>query len=366
MKTLLTVIIAIHGIIHLLGFIKGFDIKEVKGLTMPISPSMGLVWLLAFLLMMVLVIMQYTKYEYAWLIALGAVVVSQTLIFFYWKDAKFGTIPNILILLVAIVGLGAYVIKNDFKNNVIHDFRMNNAESTDTLTESDIKHLPLIVQKYLHYTKSVGKPRVKNFKAEFVGGMRSKPDEPYMKVSSVQYNFHQNPSRHFYMEATKMGIPATGLHTYKNESATFVVCLLNWYKIVNARGEKLNQSETVTLFNDMCFISPAMLADQRISWEQINDTTVNSTFTNHNISISATLYFNQEGELQNFISMDRYHTDGSEYFNYPWATPVSNYKMINGYFLPSKALLIYQKPEGDFIYGELEYKSVKYNLPQIE
>ena len=40
--------------------------------------------------------------------------------------------------------------------------------------------------------------------------------------------------------------------------------------------------------------------------------------------------------------------------------------MINGYLLPGKAKLIYQRPDGDFTYGELEYKSVKYNLTNIE
>jgi len=41
-------------------------------------------------------------------------------------------------------------------------------------------------------------------------------------------------------------------------------------------------------------------------------------------------------------------------------------RMINGYLLPGKAKLIYQRPDGDFTYGELEYKSVKYNLTNIE
>lgn len=64
----------------------------------------------------------------------------------------------------------------------------------------------------------------------------------------------------------------------------------------------------------------------------------------------------------NFVSPDRYHTDGKKYENYPCHTPVSEYKEFSGYILPIKAKLIYQKPEGEFVYGELEYKDVKYNL----
>ena len=78
------------------------------------------------------------------------------------------------------------------------------------------------------------------------------------------------------------------------------------------------------------------------------------------------LYFKEKGKLINFISNDRFDTDGKTYTRYPWATPVKDYQMLNGYFLPSKAKLIYERPEGDFIYGELNYKNVSYNLKHME
>jgi hypothetical protein len=257
-------------------------------------------------------------------------------------------------------------MKNEFVNRVKNDYLTNNTLTTDILTENDIAHLPLVVQKYLHYTQSLGQPKVKNFRAEFVGGIRSKSEEEYMKFQSVQYNFYQKPARFFFIKASKMGLSATGLHFYENETATFEVKMLNWLKVVDAKGDKLNQAETVTLFNDMCCIAPATLIDRRITWETVNDTIVKGIFKNENITISAVLYFSEEGELVNFISNDRYDTDGKQYNNYPWATPLENYKMINGYFLPTKAKLIYQKPEGDFTYGEFEYKSLKYNLTNIK
>jgi len=168
------------------------------------------------------------------------------------------------------------------------------------------------------------------------------------------------------MTASKMGLPATGLHLYQNETATFEVKLLNWFKVVDAKGAKMNQAETVTILNDMCFIAPATLIDKRISWEAINETTVKASFKNGSISISAMLYFDKKGKLINFISNDRFDTDGKTYNSYPWATPVEDYQMLNGYFLPSKAKLIYQRPDGEFTYGELDYKNVQYNLSRIE
>ena len=362
MRIIFICIVFLHGHIHLLGFVKAFGFKEVTELTLPISKPAGIIWLLVTALFLLYGILYLLSAKYSWLIGLFAVVVSQILIIFFWKDAKFGTIPNLIIMSITLVSLGSYLLHSEFTSRVKRGFLENNTLPTDLLTKNDIAHLPLMVQKYLHYTRSVGQPKIKNFRAELVGKMRSNPGEDYMKLHSIQYNFYQNPSRYYYMTARKMGLPATGLHIYQSATATFQVRLLNWFKIIDASGDKMNQTETVTLLNEMCFMAPATLIDSRITWKVINDTTVTAIFKNGNIRVSAVLYFNEKCELVSFISNDRYDTDGKRYTNYPFKTPVEDYQRLSGYLLPGKVKLVYQLPEGDFTYGELEYKSMKYNL----
>lgn len=365
MKILFLIIVFFHGIIHLLGFLKAFDFSELKELTIPISKPIGILWLLAMLLFINYGILYLTSYRYDWLFGIIAVILSQVIIIMFWKDARFGTLPNLLILIVSIINLGSFLIKNEFTSRVIEDFSTNNSLTKEILTEKDIVDLPIPVQNYLHYTKSVGQEKIKNFKAEFEGVLRTSPDDKGMSVHSVQYNFYKNPSRYFYVSATKMGMPAVGLHIYRNESATFQVKLLNWINMVDAKGDKMTKGETVTLLNDMCLIAPATLIDDRIEWETVNDTLVKARFTNGHVKIRAELYFNKKHELVNFISYDRYEINGKNYNNYPWSTPLGNYKMINGYLLPSRGKLIYKRPEGDFTYGELVYKNVEYNLTKF-
>ena len=366
MKTIYLILILIHGAIHSLGFLKGFGIREINELSIPVSRGHGVLWLITSALFLGYGILYFMDNHYAWVPGLLAVALSQVLVILFWQDARFGTIVNVTSFLVCFVGAGSFKLHHEFSGHVKKDFSVNNTWSTEILTEADIANLPSIVQKYLHYTKSVGQPRIKNFKAEFTGGMRSTPGDDYMKVHSVQYNFLQNPSRYFLMGAKKTGLPAKGLHIYHDQRATFQVKLLNWFKVVDAKGEKLYQGETVTLFNDMCIIAPATLIDERITWEELNATTVRAHFNNRGTCISATLHFNEMGELQNFISNDRYETNGKEYINHPWATPLEDYKMLNGYLLPGRGRLIYHRPEGDFTYGELEFKDVRYNLKSPE
>ncbi len=248
----------------------------------------------------------------------------------------------------------------------------NNTHVPGIISEDAMNHLPEIVKKYMAYTGFAGKERVRSFKSEFTGGIRSNPGEKFMKLSSVQYNFMGNPARIFYIVARKMGIPAKGLHIYRNAKASFKVKIFGLFTVVDAVGPKLDQGETVTLFNDMCFIAPGTLIDKRISWEEPENWIeadgaesgykIGATFTNNGISIKADLFFKGNGQLIDFISNDRCETDGKVYNYYPWSTPVSEYREINGFRLPSKAQLIYLRPEGKFCYGEFELKNTEINI----
>jgi hypothetical protein len=107
-------------------------------------------------------------------------------------------------------------------------------------------------------------------------------------------------------------------------------------------------------------LTPASLIDDRIQWEAIDDRKVKAIFTNQGISITATLFFNQQGQLINFVSNDR--TAVSDMKEYPFLTPVSEYKNINGFNLPTYGEAIWRYPEGDFTYGKFRLQDIEYNF----
>jgi hypothetical protein len=258
-------------------------------------------------------------------------------------------------------------MKRLFKAEVRKHLNKYYRGNTEILTDKDIAHLPGIVQKYLHHVGVVGKEKVWNFRAEFKGGIRGKSSEPFMKLKSVQYNFMEDPVRLFYIVARKSGIPAKGIHIYKDSRAIMRIKILGLIPVVNAHGIEMDKGETVTVFNDMCVMAPASLIDRNIEWSDIDTHTIKASFTNGNITISAILHFDNDGRLINFISNDRYETvDGRSYENYPWETPVLEYKNYNGFNLPSRARLIYKHPDEDFCYGEFELVSMEYNCRELK
>ena len=272
---------------------------------------------------------------------------------------------KIILTILAVVGIlilnYSQHMKRTYKNEVFIGLERTSKLSAEIVQESDLEHLPLIVQKYLKYVGVVGKEKVYQMKVVLEGRIRSNPEDSWMKFTSEQYNFFDNPTRVFYFKATKLGMPATGLHLYKNGKASFKVKLLGLLKLVDAKGEKLNQAETVTLFNDMCLLAPATLISKKIEWTEIDSLTVDAQFTNENITINALLFFNNKGELINFVSNDRYETNGKEYHNYPWLTPVKKYQQIGPFKLCSDVSANYQRPDTTFSYGKFKIKKITYN-----
>jgi hypothetical protein len=234
------------------------------------------------------------------------------------------------------------------------------------VTENDVKHLPVLVQNYLRFVGVMGKPKIQNFWMKMSGTMSPKPNGSPLPMNAEQYEFFDKPTRLFYITMNMFGIPTEALHLYIGSSATFRVRLARLIPVVNAYGQKMNQSETVTLFNDMCLLAPATLVDKNISWKVVDEQSVQGTFTNAGNTISALLCFGKQGELVNFISNDRYMSaDGKTYLNYQWSTPVSDYQEFDGVRIATKGQAIWKTETGDFPYITSVITDLKYNVTHV-
>lgn len=257
-------------------------------------------------------------------------------------------------------------MKRIFEKGVNEGLRRAEAVISGTITEDDLQQLPDLVQKYLRYTGVVGKEKVLNMQITFSGRLRGKPSDGWMKLAARQYSFFDCPTRVFYLKARMKGIPVTGLHYYKNGEASMQVKVLSLFPVIDAKGDIMNQSETVTFFNDMCCMAPATLINPAIRWEIAGELSVKAYYNVNGITISAVLYFNEAGQLINFSSDDRYCYMPDKTFRlYRWTTPIEEYKNCNGFNLPSFARAIWSYPEGEFCYGEFVIKRIDYNCSEF-
>ena len=364
MKIPLIIILLIHGCIHLFGFIKAFGFSEVKQLTLSVSKPAGICWSLAFIFFTATALMPAFRINYWWYAGALAAIVSQVLIILYWHDAKAGTVLNVVILFACIYGNATWSFYSKYRNDVKAGLQQETYFGNSLLTEADMAALPEAVKKYIRYSGSVGKPKVNNFKIDFSGKIRKDEQSEWMPFTSEQYNMMDIPTRLFFMKAEMKHLPVAGFHRFENGSAYMDIRLLSLFKVLFQDGSEMNMAETVTFFNDMCCMAPATLIDKRISWQEAGENVVKATFTNNGITITALLYFNDAGELINFKSDDRYNADAGK--KLPWATPLKNYREVNGYKLAGYAETIYTYPDRDLCYGIFKMRSVIYNCSDVE
>lgn len=243
MNILFLILVLVHGLIHLLGFVKGFGLKEVKELSLPISKQMGVVWLATALLFMAYGVLHLLNYRYAWLIGFAAVVSSQLLVILFWKDARFGTIPNIIILTVLLCLMSYYNFKKHVQQETEQLLGKNASIQSRSFNEGDLIGLPAPVVKWLQNSGAVGKPFIHVGKVTQLAKMKMKPEQDkWMTARAVQYTTIDNPAFIWTVDV-KMNSVLTfqGRDKFENGKGEMLIKLNSLFNIVDAEGEKMDE-----------------------------------------------------------------------------------------------------------------------------
>ncbi len=359
-------LIIFHALIHFAGFTKAFDLEHASIIIQNISKIFGIFWVAAGVLFIVTAFLFHFK-KNAWMpLSIITIFLSQYLVVAYWSEVKLATVINVIILFGTILGFAEWSFSRKYKKQVRTFLRHRSAVLVDLLTEDDIQLLPDPVKNYVRYCGAIGKPKVKNFKIKFSGRLRQNKQSEWMPFNSEQYNFVDASTRLFFLNATMKQLPVKGFHSFKNGNAFMDIRLLSMFRVQYQAGKEVDISETVTFFNDMCCLAPATLIDNRIQWMETEGNKVRAIFTNKGITIAAWLHFNEDGELINFLSADRYATERKKMKRIFWSTPLKDYKSLNGYRLASYADAMYHYSNRSFTYGNFYVESVEYNCTEKE
>lgn len=355
--------LVLHGVIHLAGFAKAFELAALPQLTQPITRPLGLLWLVAGVL---LVVSAFIPARWFWWVGTVALFFSSIAIIVSWHDAKLGLILNGVVLLgvgYAFAAQGPVSLAAEYQRNLRSMITKSRAPLI--VTEGDLVTLPAAVQRYLRVTGSIGQPRIVDFRARWKGRIRNSASDPWMPFSAEQANtFGDTPARLFSMNASMKGLPVDIYHRFIDESATFRVRVLSAFTMVNASGPVMNQSETVTVLNDLCMLAPSALLGSALRWEASDARSARVAFTRGDYTVRATLHFNDAGELVDFVSDDRSRAsaDGKTFTRERWSTPLSDYRAFGTRKLSSRGKALTHDPNGTFAYAEVELQSIDYNF----
>lgn len=361
MRIVFFVIVLFHGLIHLLGFVKGFGLREVKELTLPISKTIGVVWLVAAFIFLTYGILHLLNTKYAWLIGLVAVIVSQVLVMMFWKDAKFGTIPNMLILVASITALGNYNFQLLVQQETTRLLNQNIGTENRIINESDISKLPNPVKRWLRNSGTVGKPAISFGKVTQIAEMQMKPDQDnWMTATATQYTTTGNPAFIWIADVKMNGLlNFQGRDKFEDGKGEMLIKMNSLLKVVDEKGRKIDEGSLQRYLGEMVWF-PSLALSPYITWEYIDDNTAKATMTYKDTSGSGTFYFNSSGDVIKFMAL-RFKGNEPDAKRFEWEMNITEYKKFEGIKVPIKMTSTWKLDEEDWTWLKLEVANIKYN-----
>ena len=361
MKIIFLIIVLLHGLIHLLGFVKGFELKEVKELTLPISKPLAVVWLTATILFLTYGVLSLLNSKYAWLIGITAVILSQALIILFWKDAKFGTIPNIIILAVSIVSFGYYNFQKLIQQDTTQLLNRNISNENRTLNESDLTNLQESVKRWLRNSGSLGKPYMSYGKVTQIAEMQMKPEQDnWLPATAIQYTTIGNPAFIWSVDVQMNGfLNFQGRDKFEDGKGEMLIKMNSLFNIVDERGEKLDEGTLQRYLGEMVWF-PSLALSPYITWEQIDENTAKATMNYKGTSGSGTFYFNSNRDVTKFSAL-RYKGNEANAKRHEWEMNITDYKIFEGIKVPARMTSTWKLDDKDWTWLKMEVTDIKYN-----
>ena len=371
MKYSLALIMIIHGLIHLIGFFKkkqpdtlsaGSEISPIartKNVTLVANES-----LVACLLFITASICYYIDKGWWLVIAIIAIALSQILIIFYWKDAKWGTIVNIIIIAGVVVGFA----QRSFNNNVTSEVNLlfNGAKKdTSIVTKEMLTGFPVTVQAWLMNSGVVGRKRVETVRLKQKGSMRSKPGEDnWSSMSAEQYFTIGEPS--FIWKANMEMMPGISIQArdkYADGKGEMKIKFLSLIPIANRSGSQIDQGTLQRWLAEICWFPTAALSPY-IKWEPIDDESARATMTYRGVTGSAIFHFDAKGDIT-ACTADRFMSSGSKMSLEKWEVKTIEYRELNGIRIPVKSEATWKLKTGNFTWLKVEVTEIEYNEPRL-
>lgn len=358
-RALFAFLLLIHGLIHFMGFVKAFQFAEIGQLTQPVSRPAGVFWLLSGILFVAASALFLLSKDNWWMFAAAAVIVSQILIFAGWRDARFGTVANVIALAVIVVAYGDWQFKKMTGSELKSFFANRNPENT-LLTQEKISALPPVVQQWLVRSNAIGKPVVHTVRLKQTGEMRTTTDGKWMPVTAEQYFNADEPG--FIWIADVQAAPLihlSGRDKYENGKGHMLIKALSLIPVADATGKETDQGSMLRYLAEIIWF-PSAAVSPYITWEEIDPHAAKATITYGGISASGIFRFTNDGDMLSFEA-DRYYNRKEGATLEKWYIENKKYGDPGGIRMPLASEVTWKLKSGDFTWYKLEITDVEYN-----
>jgi hypothetical protein len=370
MRLALLILLLVHALIHLLGFVKGFGLAPVAQLVAPISRPVGALWLLACALLLATAATLAARWPAWWTLGAAALLLSQGLVLLAWSDAKFGTLANLLLLMAVVVGGATARFAADTEGRVVALLNAAPQEPAAAVQQVDVDALPPALRRHLTRAGVVGHPRPQVVRLRQQGAMQLAPGQGFVDVVAQQYFTLAAPAFLWRVKLAMFGLPVVGRDTYQDGHGRMRIEAAGLVPVVDEADAKIDQGALLRFLGEGVWF-PAGLLSPHVAWEAGEDAQheARATMRYQGVEGAADFTFDDAGR---FVSLraQRYRGGGEEGQLTPWSVRATTWARFDvgaadarySVEVPSEGDVVWHLPEGDFVFYRWTIHALEYDV----
>jgi len=358
MKTAFYLIAGLHGVIHLFGFLKAFGIVAFDAISHPISRFSGVIWLMAFLLFAATVYLRLSTNPYWWLVGIVAAAISQVLVISVWSDARFATIPNLLVLLVC----GLAFLNSRYTDSIANEREVMLAKAEVPSKLTPVNELPPLVQKWLSRSGVNNSTAVSSLYLRQKLRMKMKPAQKGWTIAEADQFFTLNPPAFNWAVDMKMNglLPIKGRDRFEQGKGEMQIKLASALPVVNEQNNpKIDEGSLQRYLAEIAWF-PSAARMKYIEWETLDDNRAKATLSYGGSSGSGIFEFDEEGRFVSFTAM-RFKGGESDAERVPWRVVAEEYAEMQGFYIPVRLRASWELKDSTWTWLKMEVTEVIYN-----
>lgn len=225
------------------------------------------------------------------------------------------------------------------------------------VTEPMLAELPEPVSRYLRYTGVVGTPMVRTAHLRQRGRMLLAPGQPWIPLTAQQWYTTDPPG--FVWDGTLRvaSLPVVRARdTYRDGHGAMLIKAASLVTVQDATGAEMDHSSLVRYLSEVMWF-PAAFLGANITFQPVDQTSAQVTVTDRGRKVTATLLFDRQGRLTEFLGQRHATLDGPLQ---SWSVPITAYGDLAGLRLPVRAAAVYHFPERDLEYIDVTITALQH------
>jgi len=343
-RLLMSVLLAIHALIHLIGLRKSPTHYPNK--------ILEVAWFTASILILMAACLYFQDNAWFWLPATVGMLLSQLLIVLHWAEAKWGTLLNLVVLLAIIFSLAKLRFQSMVDTEIYH-LHQTAAPVVYRITDEQLSSLPPVVQKWLTHTRVPGHEFSNTTHVVQHGFMRTSSQGPWMPFDAEQY-FTIDPPAFVWAASIHANtfVDIAGRDKWQDYTGNMVIKAASLIPLANSSGREIDQGTMIRYMAELIWF-PHAATSNLFTWKQTDTDNASITMTGKDGVVSGLYTFNADG-LPIRFEAQRYGDFEGVFRKETWSVTITSYKHFNGILMPNKSEVTWKLKEGDFTWLKLE------------